>query len=160
MKTLLLLFALAFSIIAHSQDLIVFDAGDTLRCEITGVSSDVVSAKTDKGSMRLNKSNIESYRFRSMWTQVSGPVAAPMATAYAGNSARIQFERSLSSAGEWLNAGVIVSFLAVGAGLLLNDTGFGIPLYIAGGLFLPISIIAAGSKLNAAAYHHSKIPLY
>jgi hypothetical protein len=162
MRLLTIAFFFFIALAAQSQDLVIFNAGDTLECKILGVNYAGVHTKSYRGRVIYEKDKLESYRYNNVWVQVAGPTSANAVDPEVFRAreqlvARQNFEYDLNSAGNWLISGVVVSTLLIGTGLLLEDSGAAVPLIIAGGLFLPISTIAAGAQLKSASRSYKSI---
>lgn len=159
MKILISCLSLLFALACQCQDIVIFNSGDTLECKITGVNYAGIHTKTKQGAVIYEKDLVESYRHRNIWVQVAGPTAEkpldPIDKKLQEINARQNFEKNLDSAGSLLIAGVLVSTLLMGAGILAEDNGA--PMIIAGGLFFPISMTIAGIKLKKASRSHKLI---
>jgi len=164
MNLLLICFSLFFAFSAQSQDIIIFNSGDTLECKIIGVNYVGIHTKTKEGRPVFEKDTVESYKYNNVWVQVAGPSVENGSKSI---DMRVQqqmgasqnFEQSLNSAGSWLITGVVLSTLMIGGSLFIEDRDQAMPLLIAGGLIFPLSIIVAGSKLKRASREHKLIDL-
>ncbi len=164
MKTLFTCLSLLIALACQSQDIVIFNSGDTLECKIIGVNYAGIHTKSKQGKAVYEKDLVESYRNNNVWVQVAGPTAEKPLTSIDMKlreqmNVRQNFEKSLNGAGSWLITGVVVSTLMVGAALLIEDQNIGTPLLVAGGLFLPLSTIIAGSKLKSASRMHKELDL-
>lgn len=156
MRYLSLLLFLFLSLSAKTQDLIVFNTGDTLTCKIVSVAPDKLY--TDN-QMDYEKTRINSYYINERWIQLGGPVAIGQGRVSDGIDHRFEFEQSLSAAGGWLTWGVVFSTVFTGLGVLIDDNSVSTALFVAASVTLPVSSITAGAKLHKASEHHAKIKL-